>query len=345
MTAKPIIAFGDSITTGNSLSNPDTQSYISLVAAALGVSKELRAVSGQMAADQSFEKLYGTVPDNAHYYTCLIGTNDANRYGTDPVKRAAFIEFYRNILVWNLCPTKKLPRNLSDFVASAGWADTPVNSIGRQSSTPGSYLETEVFGKSIYVSYYIHTSSASTFDIYVDNVLKKSVVSQGSLVGPTFFDRNFAPACTRVGDLSEGAHTVRVVVTSGNAFIDFIAGASQNIRPEFFAGDILHRTTAAYVAPDNAANTAAYNTAIATMIGELSSDGHKAYPVHHDGIFIVPDDYAGSDGLHPLAAGHAKIATSFLNVMQPISRLPDFNPGVSHLGLYKTTFIGNPIIF
>lgn len=339
--AKPIIAYGDSNMVGHLLASPSTTSFISITAATRGVGKTLLADLGRMMADVSFEYLYGTTPSEENDYVSMLGTNDADYYGSSAIKRAAAIRFYRNILIWNLCADKKFPR-ISGVTTSGTWTDTPINSIGKTTSSAGAYAEATVSGESVYVSYYIHSEIADVFEVYVDGVLKATETVDGASIGDTLIGRGYAPGCLRISGLSSGSHTVRVTHVSGTTFLEFIAGSRQSRHPRFFVADIPYRGAGAYSAGNSDANTDAYNDAIADMVAELVSDRHRVYGIDHAGFFDATTDYAGTDGIHPGIPGHAALAASYLARMGEVDLIPQFNAG-SPFGRCSMSFIGNPV--
>lgn len=346
--SKPIIAYGDSNTVGHGLpgytSPPAAQGYISVLAAELGVPVTLKASSGHMMADQSWSALYGTEATEANHYTVLLGTNDSQHYGSDPVKREAAMRFLRNILVWSLSPQKVLARDVG-MAFTGAWSNTPVNSIGRMTSAAGAAAQATVTGTNIFVSYLLQNleTSEAAFEIYVDDVLRRTVVLNGTQIGNTLVGQTYAGACVEVSGLSIGEHVVRVVnVTSGKTlFVEFIAGSTQPSRPHAFVCQVPYRALAAYAGGNSDGNIDSYNAAISSLVESLSNAGFKTHFVPLVG-FNRSVHYQ-SDGIHPNAAGHAVIAASFLPVIEAADAAPAFMPTAGIRDLYSMSFLGNAV--
>jgi lysophospholipase L1-like esterase len=306
MTNKPLVAYGDSITTGVGASVP-ANAYLQKLKTALAVTASMVATTGDMAADQSW-RIYGMAADPTKDTTIMLGANDAQIYGASAVKREAAINFLRNVVVWSMCQTKVNARSMT---ATGSWSNTPVNSIGRVSAVAGSTLEATVSGTAVYVSYILQNLGASEgqFDVLIDGVVMKTVTLNGTQVGNTQNGRSYSGACIRIGGLAPGSHTVKIVTKNGNScHIDYVAGSDQPSDPRVFVADVLKRSIASYGASGNSdANVAAYNADYATMIADLASDGHSVLPVHFPDITLADLN----DGLHPNDSGHAKIAVDF----------------------------------
>lgn len=347
---KPIVAYGNSNTVGHNLpgyvlNTPPPDAYISVLASTLGVSKDVRAGSGNMMADQSWSGLYGTTPSASNHYTILLGTNDTQHYGSSPVKRDAAINFLRNILVWNLCPVKTLARD-AGMSFTGSWSNTPVNSIGRMTTSLDAEAVATVNGTNVYVSYILQNASGSeaTFDIIVDDVLAKTVVCNGTAVGDTLLGRSYAGACVEVSGLEAGPHVVRVVnkVAGKSLFLEYIAGSDQQERPHAFVCDIPYRTTAGYGGgANNDANVDSYNAAIAVLLAELAVASHNVHRV------AIPDfntaAHYQSDGIHFNIAGHAVFAGDFLSVISAVDSQLQYQAAVPIGALRQLAFVGNPV--
>lgn len=349
--AKPIVAYGDSNTVGHGLPGyvtnvPAADAYITVLASTLGVSKDVRAKSGNMMADQSWSGIYGTVPSASNHYTVLLGTNDSQHYGNSPVKREAAINFLRNILVWNLCPVKTLARD-AGMTFTGSWSNTPVNSIGRTTTAADAEAQATVAGTNVYVSYILQnaTGSEATFDIIVDDILAKTVVCNGTAVGSSLLGQAYAGACVEVAGLDPGPHIVRVVnkVSGKSLFLEYIAGSEQPERPHAFVCDIPYRTTAGYGGgTNNDANIDAYNADIAALLAELAVASHKVHRV------TIPDfntaTHYQSDGIHFNVAGHAVFAGDFLASISAVDSELQYQAAVPIGALRQLAFVGNPVL-
>lgn len=347
---KPLVAFGDSNTVGHGLPGyvtnvPPAGAYIVMLASALGVSRDVRAKSGNMAADQSWSELYGTTPSASNHYTALLGTNDSQHYGSSSPKRAAAMDFYRNILIWNLCPDKILARQ-PGMTYIGSWSDTPANSVGKTTSALDAEAQATVAGTSIYVSYILQNASAAeaTFDIFVDGVLEKTVALNGTAIGDSLLGQSYAGACVEVSGLDAGNHAVRVVnrVAGKSLFLEYIAGSHQSQRPHFFVGEIPYRTLAGYGASSNSdANVDAYNQAIAGMLSALAGSGHNVHQVSFDAF--SPSMHYQADGVHFNAAGHEVLYSAFLQAVSEVDSALQFAAGGTVGALRTNSFVGNPV--
>ncbi len=307
-----IILFGDSNTSVHGV--PVALGYPTLLADALSTTKTVVGGSGHMAADQSW-RLYPVVASDENIYTIMLGTNDAQHYGTNATKRQAFINFMRAIMVWCTSPSKVIAR--SGPTVTGAWSNTPVNSIGLMTTTPNSTLTANVSGSTVYVGYILQNLAASEgiFEVRVDGVLKATVATNGTAIGNTLIGQPYAPACLRISGLTDEPHVVQIKSLDSRAvFIEWIAGSSQPSSPKVYVGNVIKRSASAYGNGNSDANVQAYNTAIAALIAELASDGKDISAVDTYSA-IVPATHLQADGIHLNTSGHVAIKDAFLSVI------------------------------
>lgn len=314
--ANPIVVFGDSNAVGHGVTAG--QDWPSLLASVLGVTKTMKASGGHMAADQAW-LLYGVSPVDTMDYLLSIGTNDAQVYGADAVKRAAYVDFMRAIAVWCAAPSRVNARSMS---VSGGWYDTPVNSIGRKTNISGATATATVSGTSVYAAYILqnHIDSEGTFEILVDGVVKKTVVMNGTAIGNTQVGQSYAPACVRVGGLSSGSHVVQIrTVGTKTVHFEWVAGSDQIAKPRIFVGDVVKRTATGYASSsNNDTNVAYYGSAAHAMADELAADGLNVSKVYLNSAFN-PATHLQADGIHYNPAGHIVVKDAFASIVSPVS--------------------------
>lgn len=308
-----IVLFGDSNTSGHGVSS--SSAYPALLSDALSEPKTVIGNSGHMAADQSW-RLYPVLASDENIYTIMLGTNDAQHYGTNATKRQAFINFMRAIMVWCTSPSKVIAR--SGPTLSGAWSNTPVNSIGLMTTTANSTLTATVTGSTVYVGYILQNLAASEgiFEVRVDGVLKATVSTNGTAIGNTLIGQPYAPACLRISGLSDEPHVLQIKSLDSRAvFIEWVAGSTQPSAPKVYVGNVIKRSSAAYGNGNSDANVQAYNTAIVALIAELASDGKDIRAVDTYSV-IVPATHLQADGIHlNSSTGHPAIKDAFLSVI------------------------------
>lgn len=299
-------AFGDSVTAsfpGNSV--PFEQMYITRLSAELHSPITVRAVSGAQAADQSFVATQCAAGDNA---TILIGANDARLYG---MPRIGYYEaFLRNLIVSMAAPNKIIARNMS---LTGAWSNTMVNSIGKNTTSPGAKASAQVSGTSVYVSYIVQDNAAAggIATIKIDGSVVGSINSTGTNM-TTQNGLSYAPACARFSGLSDGAHAVEVEVTSAGKifYLDYIAGSDQPLKPNVYVGNVLRQRLAG-LGTDT--TVSAYNGVVDKIVTELRQDGLGITLVDVSSKLDPVADLL--DGIHPNVTGQNKLFTEFRAAM------------------------------
>lgn len=339
--AKPITVFGDSNSVEHGVS--PGQGWPALLAAELCVTKTVVGSSGHMAADQAW-LLYGVSPVVDRDYLISLGTNDAQHYGPNATRIAAYAAFLRAIAVWCGAPVKYTART-GGIAFTGTWSDTPVNGIGRMTTNSGATATKTVNGTAAYVAVIIqnHAVSQSVFEVYIDGVLADTISLSGVVIGNTLTGRSYAPACFRFGGLSNGPHVVQVKSISGNTlFLEWIAGADQPAKPGVFIADVVKRTSVGYASSgNNDANVAAYGAAAFAMVDELATDGLDVTKVPIHAVFN-PAIHLQPDGIHYNVPGHPVVKGAFLDAIEGTVEPPEhmFSPVACYMRDDGKFFIG-----
>ncbi|MGV4796114.1 hypothetical protein [Rhizobium sp. F40D2] len=316
--ANPIVVFGDSNGVGFGVSAG--QDWPSLVAAAFGTTKSIIASSGHMAADQSW-LTYGVTPAASKDYLVSIGTNDAQIYGADAVKMAAYVNFLRDIVLWCAAPSKVIARG-GGVAYSGSWTDTSVNTIGKNTVASGATATVTVSGTAVYISYILqnHAPSEGVFEVRIDGVLYETITTNGTVVGNTQIGRSYAPAAIRIGGLSAGAHIVEIKSISAKTFfLEWVAGSDQPSKPRVFVANIAERSATGYgTSTNNDANVSAYGAAAFAMIDDLIADGLAVSKIDINSVFD-PAIHLQADGIHYNPTGHIAVKDAIMAKISPTS--------------------------
>lgn len=288
------------------------------------------SVSGAMAADQVPIAKLGAPGDTLVY----IGTNDAQWYGTDPVKREYFRKTLMALLVWNLTPVKTLA---NAGVMTGSWVADAYATGGMLSTSTNDTDTFTVSGTAVYVGMKFYSGAYGVADILVDGVVMQTI----SATNAGYATKNNAypldqDMCIRIGGLSAGSHQVQVkskTVAGAPAvnYLQWCAGSDQTIRPRALISKIQHWSASAYASlPNSDVNIDAYNGIIAGVVSDLQADGHSVVLV--DPALTLTD--LSSDGIHPNDSGHTKIKTAFLNGINGTIVLP---PPLAYTAAYVVT--------
>jgi len=302
-------AFGDSITAGQSAAAG--RSYVNLLAQELGVTIQNYGVSGNCAADQA-APIYASNIVAGDVSTCMIGTNDQMKYGTDTAKRAAFKNALLAELAWLAMPSKTTARNAA-VTYTGSWADTP-GSIGRWSYTNGDTASFSITGDTAFLSFLVHDTQYSTADIYVDGVKKTTFNGHAPGVA-TKVGLQYAPALVILTGLGAAAHTVQIVITSASGspnklFFDWFATPNAGATVVMAS---LHRLTAnGYAAAGGSEeNVLDYMNTTQDAVDMLVAYGLDIRFIDNISTLIPANDLV-SDGIHPNSVGHYKLFEKFL---------------------------------
>ncbi len=163
-------------------------------------------------------------------------------------------------------------------------------------------------GTSAYLVLLADCSGDVAFDVSIDNVSQGSFSDTGNQQSSQLELYRYYPIAFRFTGLSAGTHSLKVTYSSGSTALILMWASGNTItnHPRFFVGNCLPES------PDTLATiTALYNASLATVLGELSSDGLKAIAVNtHDALNPANASLWG-DPVHPSNAGHAVLATTF----------------------------------
>lgn len=304
-------SFGDSLSV---LYSPSSGLYVNQVADNFGWSITNHAVSGSMAADQSF-LCYGITPSSDSVASVEIGLNDAAHSGMDGNKlEYGFVPFHRGLVAWNALPAKVTARSTAMYYTGT-WSNTSFNSIGKYTSSPSMGGDTAgcfVSGQSIYIFGAIenHPASEATVTVRVDSVNVGTIQTHGTLVGNTVLGRTYSLACWRFWGLSSGSHLVQLTLSSTTCFfLDAVAGSDQPYYPPVYVGDI-HRIHPLY-SYDPAIRF--YNGAILSNLQGLCSDGLNIKPFYVSDV-IDPVFDLSQEGVHWNESGQNNVAQALIGV-------------------------------
>lgn len=301
-----LTTFGDSITTGYPVQ--PSQVWASIVAASLGQTWNNKAVGSSQAADQAY--LASTLAlSPSDTYGVFLGVNDTFYYGADPVKRAAWVGYMRALILMCACPSRLTGQAMAKTGAWSSFAPFGCFANGVGATASGS-----ISGKAAYAFFRNQNNGAATLGavsaVSVDGVLKSSRVGNGAAIGNTYLGREFAPQAVRIGDLSDGPHSVQIRhASSGNyTLLEGACGSGQQTKPRVIVLNIPMRAV-------DMAHRQNYNTDLAAMVAELVADGLDIVLV--DIASVIGPQHLDQDGVHLNVAGHEAIANAVLAQVAP----------------------------
>lgn len=306
-----LFASGDSITVGANVSAG--QRYVNILADELEATVSSFAVGGEQAADQSKRSQTAALSSDDKA-VILIGTNDHRIYDLSIAKREHYRNFLRRLIGNYVQPQRVSARST---VRTGTWGNSD-SLTGMHSGANGSTMTATVSGRYVSIGYIIHDYAAcvgGVAKVYVDGVCAGSYscdgytdhmeTSHGGKWGCAQFNHD-----TGV----DGPHEVQIVNDSPNRtriYVDDIRGSDQPFSPRVVVGTIPPCTAAAYInSGSSEANVVAYNIVVAEVVAEFAGMGFNVGMADVFSALDTATDF--SDGVHPNAAGQAKIAAAFL---------------------------------
>lgn len=229
----------------------------------------------------------------------------------------------RSIIGTNLIDTIFYGNN-ARITQHGTWGTTTYNSyggksgafggLGLYSNTLNDSLKINITGDAIIVGYInqIATGGESgTFNIYVDNVLRKTINAKNACgVSDGTYTNQTTPGAVLVSGLGAGMHTVRIVNTQAKyIYFDYIATTKATNKCAPVIISLIPKMTAAgyAVSPSNA-NDAIFNkgdSVIMEVVNEFSNyPATVSYPNDH----FNPVTMTQGDNVHPTEDGQAALA-------------------------------------
>ncbi len=313
--------YGDSITFGASASGFDTY-YTTLMGRALGYEVNNQSFGGATIEDYPYtDNLFAQPVGTTTISTMLVGYNDHRYYGTDATRLDTFTRALPVVLAYASIPDAN-KKFANTFGTTGTWTATTTynKSFGIFSTNSGDTATTTVNGNVVYVAG-TRFASGGTIKITVDGrdygVYDCSGVQTANLTA-----RNWAPFMMRVGNLSNGPHSVVLTkMSTGSCELDWAAGNemhySQNYAPAIYVGGALLMTTANYASDSPAGSVESnrlYNNAIQKVIKQLEADGLPVVPVETAENYD-PATMVSVDNVHPSTYGHRMLANFFIKHM------------------------------
>lgn len=218
-------AYGDSITNGTFLPDPETQAYPALVALDEGVSFANNAVSGDQACDLATDQIFPnrdspTLADHPTY-TILIGSNDLselNPYAYESV----FLECHQAAVAWLALPAeyKSLAGGMDMHATGPGMLDTSNSWNAWTTQAEGATVSFSIVTSKtgpIYAWPRIDDNSPATYTYSLDAVTIGSARAQTL---PRIHTRNNGDnsiTLIRIENVPAGRHTVTFTQTNAGA--------------------------------------------------------------------------------------------------------------------------------
>jgi len=297
-----VYAFGDSNTVGVGSNWP----YLNAVAAYYDAPRTNKGISGSQAAHQANAAIYGTQFTINDVSLFLTGYNDMRYFG------AASGQYQTSLKAILAYMGTSARINARAMTAGGTWLDTPVNPIGRYTTTPGSTLTTTVSGPVVYVGSIQMTTVAGSYKITIDGV---DYGPYQTLGGAQYSNGNWNPVLRRIEGLPTGPKTVTVTHLSGQSFVDWVGGASPGQR--VYVGGCLKMPIGGYPlgAPFNNGSDVIANQYTAIIEAEVSAAAADGLLVEYVTVEDKIPDYVTNDGIHRDDSGHMNFAVSFMKAI------------------------------
>jgi lysophospholipase L1-like esterase len=311
------VAIGDSLTVGYGVA--PTEGYLKRIEAARGITIVNKGVNGSMVPDRTADA-YARVINATSCSILWMGNNDARIYKTNAIKRVYFRDGLQALAAWLALPLKQTAR--ASGVLTGTWINTTAYGIGKASNVKGSTITLTAYGTAVYLSVIQQNAAGrGTADVFIDGNLKGSFATYTPLPN-TAKNIAYGPKLLRFANLENGNHEIKVVVTSPTlnanyVYVDWAAGNDQPSRPKVFVPEPIFMTAAGYAKyGGSTANSTDFRNLVVSAVDELAIDGLAVHRVATQPVLNLAIDML-ADGVHPTAAGHTKLATAILDVMEP----------------------------
>jgi PKD repeat protein len=255
----------------------------------------------------------------------------------EPNGMQVYGKILESLLAWLTLPQDKKVVGINFTQVSGSWEPSPLlyDNTPIVSDTPGSTIQTNVTGDTVYLSYVrIARPGEKFFNLYLDNTLITTIDCTGGQTKPTGLVSEYAPTLYKFTGLTNTQHTIKIVTCANitdYVIIDYAAG--------FDSSAITPKTTKVYVVNQPPHTEDAYAKYGATLqdtididaiikntIISLNSKGHNitlvdVYPGYDaesmsgwypgtSGI-DTSEDPEGPDRLHPNDRGNVFMAQKF----------------------------------
>jgi hypothetical protein len=254
----------------------------------------------------------------------IVGLNDMRFYGNNSVTAGYLKDSIKAGLAWLAIPADKKITSRSTAVTYAGtWAQN--GQIRSYSSELNATATFSLYGRTILIEM-LHVEDVAengTFSVTIDGALFGNYTTPHSVVCNSAI--SYHSFLIRAANLSDGAHTVVIKVTSnavGNVFFEWAAGlgayADPN-GPNVWCANCLRLPVAGYplYAPFDQGSDAAvslYNKIILEAVRDLAIDNLNVMYVDASSNYDPVTD-CSVDNVHPNITGYSNILDSFLSAM------------------------------
>lgn len=319
-------AYGDSITYGLTLVDPETQAYPYLVAVHQGVTVANNAIVETQACDVARVEIFPNQdsPTLATHptYTLLIGTNDADYKGAGPYE-AVFRLCHQAAISWLAIPAeyKVLSGSPGMTTTGPGAIDTTNNwnswTTGGQGATVSFTIETVSPGP-IYAWPRISDNNPATYSYSLDDVVVGNASVEVTPSISTAIGGSDSLGFLRLPSVPAGTHVVKFMQTSvGMNGVSVVGigtptGPSSNTLPTVLAGTITyqnHDTAGKPCTPSSYQPCQEYTEDIEDDVALLEGDGLNVR-LFDTGRYMLATDSEMNDGLHPNVLGQGKLSES-----------------------------------
>ena len=333
-----LFCYGDSITVGyvEGIEN-DSERYITLLAAELGLSLNMRAIAGGSIMDW-MQLQYADLVGADQVTTILPGFNDQRFVGEGASFQAGYRAALAAAVAWGaIADVDKIKGNNAKVTYTGTWTPTSVAPY-----TFGNYTQTQgdtaalppIYGDTLRLCMLLQNNFGGVIDIEVDGSVVQTVnliggatigVGNGGAITPVI---TYMPRLIRVTGLGPGRHDVVIrktdaTTTDGTGGCHFLWAdsglRSAETQPMVLLGDTLTMddtgaalgagTGSGYNNYTRLAN-AQFNQMARDVAMEAASDGLDVQFLETHRAWSPVDDPA-ADHTHPTAAGMASIAAMY----------------------------------
>ena len=331
VTSPNLVAFGDSITAGFDVS--ESANFVSLLAQGLELNPVNLGENGAGIINYA-ESIFGYQASEGDLLTYALGISDA-LHGDDGgiLTRADRLPLLKAMhmaeVLWLCVPAGQKRSGKQMFDPSNTWTETTVFATSVASKTAGAVLDCGTFfGNKLFLSYTAFSrTNGGDFAVIIDGQSAGTFSCRAPIDMTTTFDPYVSTApYLQTFDVPLGDHTVQIQVLSptGDAniveinYIVGLDGLTHSDWPAVFVGN-LTPCTADFISANVLSQPAL------TQFSQMIADNCKILASYGLNAFLVDtmsaiDPYSDSiDGIHPNAAGYAKLATTFDRSMNGLS--------------------------
>ncbi len=341
LSGDSIHAFGNSITYGYYASVPDSF-WVTRLGVSLNRNIHNLAVSGALVEDVAAYTF--PVKINDHSISLVsIGTNDARGSFNDDNGKRIYENTLKETMYWLGIPdsSKVIGRQTSKITYYGTWdvsSAGQVYDIGAFSNTANDSAVYHFNGTGLIFTSLAYASghSSGTYDLYIDNVKYNSYNTDDGFAWSSL-SYDYRPRVIEIDGLTLGDHTLKMVNTSNQyVFLAWLAPmpfSFSNILPSVYVGNIIKQTAASYITHGGSdAIIGEFNNIIKDAIADVARRGINATEVDECSVINTATDLY-VDGLHPIDAGHRKIANAFYETMNMVEQprektLSTINPNI-----------------